>query len=82
MIGGDQVDRAVAERSPQLFAILAFANRRRAFEFRGAVGDFFRGEGQVVRASLDADLRALDFAAAAVAEAHPTKTDARCERAR
>ena len=43
----------VGERAPQPLAMLALADRRRAFQRRVAVGDVFGAERQVVRAGFD-----------------------------
>ena len=53
MIRHNEVDRAVAQRLPKLFAIFPLANWRTAFELSGAVRNVLRGEMQIVRASFD-----------------------------
>ena len=55
MIGSHKIDDTFSQGVPQLFAIVAFTDGRRAFEVRGPVGDFLGAKGQVVRASLDSD---------------------------
>ena len=50
---------AVAQALPQRFAVAATADRRGAFEQGGAVGDFFGGEVEIVRAGLDGDGQAF-----------------------
>src|SRR5580704_14322814 len=51
MIGGDEVDRSIAKRLPQLFAICAIANWWGALEERGSLRNGFGGEMKIVRAS-------------------------------
>src|SRR5579863_870876 len=51
MICGDEVDRSIAKRLPQLFAICAIANWRGALEERGSLRNGFGGKMQIVRAS-------------------------------
>ena len=58
MVRRDEVDCAIAEAGPKLFAIFARADGRRAFEFGRGVGDFLGREGQIVRAGLDAEREA------------------------
>ena len=53
MIRGDEVDRSVAERLPQLFAIFSTANWWSALEERGSLRNRLGGEMQIVRASFD-----------------------------
>ena len=53
MVGGDQVDYAVAQALPKRFAIFAAANRRRALELSCAARNFLRSEMEVVRTSFD-----------------------------
>src|ERR1700683_602502 len=52
MVGCHQVDRSGTQSSPELFAILALADRRRTFEFGSTVQNFFRGKCQVMGAGL------------------------------
>src|SRR5882672_9406259 len=56
MIRNDHVDSATAESAPELFAVFTLANRRAAFEFRGAVGNFLGGKRQIMRTSFRADV--------------------------
>lgn len=51
MIGGDEVDRSVAKRLPQLLPIFSIANWWGAFEERGSFRNGFGGEMKIVRAS-------------------------------
>ena len=53
MIRYHEVNRAVAQRGPKLFTIVAFANWRTTLEFRGAVGDIFGGEVEIMRTCLN-----------------------------
>ena len=87
VVGGDEIDRAVARAHPRARSrLLALADRRRALERGGAVGDLLGGKRQVVRAGLDrerqtlrARSRAID--ASASAEARCTMcTRAPCSR--
>ncbi len=55
VVGGDHVNEVGLERGPERFARGGFADRRCAFELRGAVGDFFRGEVQVVGTGFNGD---------------------------
>src|ERR1700674_4898287 len=64
MIRGDEVDRAIGERRPELFLILALADGRRAFKFRCAAGNFLGDEGQVMRAGLNTERKRVGFALA------------------
>ena len=57
MIGDNHVDGSVTQCLPKLFAVLAFPNRRAAFEFSGAVGNVFGGKMKIMRASLSGDSR-------------------------
>jgi len=61
MVRRDHINCSIAQRGPEAFAVLAFADGRGAFEFGRAIGNFFGSEGQVMRASLDADSRAILF---------------------
>ena len=45
MIGGDEINCSVSEGLPQFLAILPLTDWRRAFEFRGTVGNFIGCEG-------------------------------------
>ena len=74
MIAGYEIERAVAERLPQAFAILALANRRRAFEFRGAIGNFGGRKSQIVRAGLRGDCRPAALASRNAASASADET--------
>ncbi len=53
MIGRDQIDDSVFQPPPQLFAIVARANRRRTFTQCRPVWNFFRTEIQIVRTSFN-----------------------------
>ena len=44
MIRRNEIERPVAQRLPQFFAVLALAYRRRAFKFGRAVRNLFRCE--------------------------------------
>ena len=55
MVGDNKIDQALLERSPQLFAISALADRRGTLELCPSVGNLFRQESKVVRAGLDGD---------------------------
>ncbi len=78
VVGCNHVDRAIAQRLPQLFAILALADGRSALEFGGAVGDFFGSERQVMRASLGGNGKAFGFCLAQQLERRRRKKRARC----
>jgi hypothetical protein len=58
MIRGDEVERAVLQCFPKQFVVRPFADRWRAFVFRGAIGDLFRAEDEVVRTGLGGDAQA------------------------
>ena len=58
MVGGDQINYALAKCLPEIFAILAAADGRRAFVLCAAVGNIFRGEVQLMRASLHSERHA------------------------
>ena len=55
MIRGDEIDVARGERVPERFAVRTVADRRRAFEARGASRHVLGGERQIVRACFDGD---------------------------
>src|SRR6185295_18298841 len=59
VVGGHEIDDALAERLPQALAILPRADRRGAFVGDGAVGDLFGRKGEVVRAGLGGDRQPL-----------------------
>jgi hypothetical protein len=74
MVGGDQVDYAVAQALPKRFAIFAAANRRRALELSCAARNFFRSEMEVVRASFDGHRKTT---ASGLSSAKPAPSDER-----
>ena len=78
VIGDHEIDHAVEQRAPERLAVLALADRRRALELGGAVGDRLGLEAQVVRAGLDRDRQALGLGARATAAATTPTTGARC----
>ena len=55
MIGDDLVDDAFAKGIPEVLAVVALADRWRAFELGRAVRDLLRGKREVVRAGLDGE---------------------------
>ncbi len=55
VVGDHLVDEALAERIPQLLAVVRLADGRRALEGGGAVRDLLGGEREVVRARLDGE---------------------------
>src|SRR5580765_1199881 len=55
MIGGDEVESAVAQGTPERRSVTRLADRWRALEFGCTVRDVFGGERQVVRARFGGD---------------------------
>ena len=66
MVGRDEIQHASLESLPQRFAMVRLANRRRALELGGAVGNLFGGERQVVRARFGRDRHAAPPARASI----------------
>ena len=55
VVGRHHVDQTLFQRLPKRFAIRRAANRRRAFVFRCAVGNLFRGKPKIMHASFHGD---------------------------
>ncbi len=55
MVRNDEIDRAVAESVPELFAVFTFTNRRATLEFSRSIRNFFRGKVKIMRAGLGRD---------------------------
>src|SRR5205823_15073954 len=59
VVGDDGRKEPFADRGPQALSVLVLADRRRAFEFRRAVGNRFGLEVEVVRGRLRRERHAL-----------------------
>ena len=59
MIRRYQIDDSIFQALPQFFAIIARADRRRAFTQRRPIWNFFRTEMQIVWTSFNTDRKPL-----------------------